>query len=134
MTAQLFPNVLPQLAHSFLFLPGTEVAFSRADRSQRQGDQPLHQAIRAQRQLERAPADVHDDGSAHSQIEMRERAAEGEPRFILAMENFHLEAGLRPYELEKLLSVARLPHRTRGHDLGALDPELVGERRHPLRG
>src|SRR5687768_14992148 len=62
---------------------------------------------------------------------MRERTADGESRLVLAAQNFHLEAGLCPHELQKLLAVAGLAYGARRDNLCALDAELLGERLHP---
>ena len=85
------------------------------------------------RELERATADIHDDGATNSQIEMRERAAEAEAGFVLSAQDSHLEAGLRLHLLEEFVAVGGIAHCARGDDLRALHTELVGERRHPCQ-
>ena len=129
VTTQLEPDVLPQLAHAFL--PGAEIALSHADGSQRQRDESIDKAIRAQRQLERATSDIHDDGTTYPKIKMRERAAKAEAGFVLAAQDSDLETGFRPHELEEILAIGSVAHRARSDDLRALHTKLVGERRHP---
>ncbi len=130
MAAQLESNVLSELPHPFLFSTGAEVLLGHANGAHGQRDQALDKAVRTERELERAASDVHDHGATNAQVEMRERAAKAETRFVLAPENSHLEASLRAHLLEKLLAVAGFPHRARGHDFSAPHAELGRERRH----
>ena len=130
---QLTPNVLSKLAHPLLFRRGADVLLRHPDGAERQRDQALDQSVSAQRQLERSATDVHHHSSANAKIEVRQRAAKAETRFVVAAKNSYRETGFRPHQLEKLVSVAGIAHGTRGHDLGALDAELIRKRRHPAQ-
>ncbi len=128
MTTQLEPDVLSQLAHTFL--SGAQVALSNADGAEGQGNESVDKSVRRKRQLERAPADIHDHGTTYPEIKMRKCTAKAEAGFVLAAQDSDLEAGLLPYELDEFLAIGSVAHRASRDDLRALHAELVGERRH----
>ena len=95
-----------------------------------QRDEAVEQSVGAQRELDRAASNVHHDPAADAEIEVRERAAEGEPRFVLATQRADSQPGLGAHAIEKRAAVGGFAHGARGDGLDALGTELLGERRH----
>ena len=92
---------------------GSEEFLGQADRAEWQRNETLEQPVGAERELERAAADVHHDGSADAELEVRERAAERQPCFLLAAQHLDLEPGLGAHELEERQAVGGVAHRAR---------------------
>src|SRR2546423_1669294 len=129
MFAQLGAYVLTQLTQS-VFLARCEVLLGHANRAKWQRQQTVDESVGAERQLERPATDIHDDGATDAELEMRERAAEGETSFVVAVQNVDFESGFLANQLHELRAVRGFADGARGDDFGALDTELLGERRH----
>src|SRR2546423_4915574 len=129
MFAQLGAYVLTQLTQS-VFLAWCEVLLGHANRAEWQRQQTVDESVGAERKLERPAADIHDDGATDAELEMRERAAEGETSFVVAVQNVDFESGFLANQLHELRAVRGFPDVARRDDFGALDTELLGERRH----
>ena len=106
---------------------------AEADRAEGKGDQPIEQPVGAERELDRATADVHDDPSSDAQVEVCERAAEGEAGLILAAQRAHAEPGLGADPVDKGAAVGGVSDRARGDGFDAARTELTGERGHPAQ-
>ena len=70
-------------------------SLGQSDRAEGQRDQSLDETVGAQRQLERAAADVHDHRAPDVRVEVRERAAEARDALRPRREDSDLESGLR---------------------------------------
>src|SRR5687768_11672779 len=80
LVAKRLPNGAAELSERPRVDAFCEVALSESQRSERERDEALYQAVRAHRHLERSASDVHHDCASDAEIEVRERAAEAEPR------------------------------------------------------
>src|SRR3989304_4323935 len=87
--ADLVAHELAQLPHVLPPRCEAEELFGEPERAEREGDEALHEPFGRKRELEGAAADVHHDGAAVPQLEVRERRAEREPRPFLPHQTAH---------------------------------------------
>ena len=109
-----------------------EELLGQANRAEGQRAETLDHALGAERELERAAADVDDHRSPDPHVEMRDGAAEAESRLFVAVEHAHLEPrGARDLG-EESARVARFAYGARRHRVDANRAELTRERRHAV--
>ena len=67
--------------------PVAQEPLGEPERAEGKRDELVEHAVGRERELERAAADVHHDRAAGAEVEVRERAAEREPRLVLAVDD-----------------------------------------------
>ena len=107
-----------------------QIFLGQSYRAEWKGDEPIYQSIGAECELERSAADVHHHRAADRQLEMRQRAAERQTRFVVAVEDANIQARLFARELEESLAISGIAYRAGGDDFGSVNIELLRQHRH----
>src|SRR4051812_12536800 len=81
--ANVLADGVTELPHALAPYPRAEEFLGQPDGTEWQRDESLEQPVRAERELERSAADVHDERSPDAKLEVRERAAERQTRLLL---------------------------------------------------
>ena len=127
---QLLAHRLAQLLHALGRRPVAQELLGEAHGAERQRHVALDNALGGQRELQRTAADVHDDRATASQVEMGQRAAEGQPGLLLSVEHAHPQSRLLANAAQEDGAVGGAAHGGGGHGFNALAADLLGQRRH----
>ena len=110
-----------------------QIFLGQSYRAEWKRDEPIHQSIGAECELERSAPDVHHHRPPDCQLEMRQCAAERQARFVVAVEDADIQPRLFARELEESLAISGIAYRAGGDDFGSVHFELLRQRRHSAK-